>query len=515
MTFFFSNFQKRGKFIDVQIIYTWADFPRPLINCNSIEIRTHCFYFGRRALPLSPGGDRPPVFYNRGAVAEMVSSPRINSFVFYFFVADLIRRLGWNVARLGATREFHMFEGGNILKAFPFDDENNKLPDWTNEEPTKWWIWFSWWESCLKLIFTRSLFFHFLFCFLRGEDEAIRHPGSTPSLSVYILAFSLYRRQHPITSVWGHNALGKCPFGGEMDTIRFSLAQGMSCPLFMALVWNPLFGMQLLIGWILSVRYTKQISGIGIGAQKYNAEVRVSRSDVDSHLVQLSDRLRHVRQVSARLTTSYLQHFSNWKLDFWFRFWLVKRWQLPSQTLWWWRISGRDPQMARATEVPATAPELAWEADTAVADGMALTLSRMTTGLEELGTDFPMAIPRVPDLARDHTLAATGRMATALAAAKPRNRVSRSIQTRQWRMLYFLFIFDESKGSDEFEINGETTPRVTVNGPTGGAGGAAGGTGASGGTSGSSRTSNISSSALLAICLVVALKVSSSFRPFV
>lgn len=45
-------------------------------------------------------------------------------------------------------------------------------------------------------------------------------------------------------------------------------------------------------------RYTKPISGIGIGAQKYNAEVRVSRSDVDSHLVQLSDRLRHVRQVS-------------------------------------------------------------------------------------------------------------------------------------------------------------------------------------------------------------------------
>lgn len=44
-------------------------------------------------------------------------------------------------------------------------------------------------------------------------------------------------------------------------------------------------------------RYTKPISGIGIGAQKYNAEVRVSRSDVDSHLVQLSDRLRHVRQV--------------------------------------------------------------------------------------------------------------------------------------------------------------------------------------------------------------------------
>ena len=52
------------------------------------------------------------------------------------------------------------------------------------------------------------------------------------------------------------------------------------------------------IWFICLYRYTKPISGIGIGAQKYNAEVRVSRSDVDSHLVQLSDRLRHVRQVN-------------------------------------------------------------------------------------------------------------------------------------------------------------------------------------------------------------------------
>lgn len=29
--------------------------------------------------------------------------------------------------------------------------------------------------------------------------------GYAPSLSVYILAFSLYRRQDPITSVWGQN----------------------------------------------------------------------------------------------------------------------------------------------------------------------------------------------------------------------------------------------------------------------------------------------------------------------
>ena len=45
-------------------------------------------------------------------------------------------------------------------------------------------------------------------------------------------------------------------------------------------------------------RYTKPISGIGIGAQKYNAEVKVSRKDLDASLVQLSDKLRHVRQVN-------------------------------------------------------------------------------------------------------------------------------------------------------------------------------------------------------------------------
>jgi hypothetical protein len=59
----------------------------------------------------------------------------------------------------------------------------------------------------LKLIFTRSLFFYLSLYPKRREEEdeqVIRHPGSTPSLSVYILAFSLYRRQHPITSVWGH-----------------------------------------------------------------------------------------------------------------------------------------------------------------------------------------------------------------------------------------------------------------------------------------------------------------------
>jgi len=44
--------------------------------------------------------------------------------------------------------------------------------------------------------------------------------------------------------------------------------------------------------------YEKPVSGIGISAQKYNAEVKVSpRSDFDANLIQLSDRLRRVRQV--------------------------------------------------------------------------------------------------------------------------------------------------------------------------------------------------------------------------
>ena len=49
--------------------------------------------------------------------------------------------------------------------------------------------------------------------------------------------------------------------------------------------------------FVVAHRYTKPISGIGMGAQKYNAEVKVSRADVDLGLVQLSDKLRHVRQV--------------------------------------------------------------------------------------------------------------------------------------------------------------------------------------------------------------------------
>ncbi len=61
--------------------------------------------------------------------------------------------------------------------------------------------------------------------------------------------------------------------------------------------------------FLFVIRYTKPISGIGIGAQKYNAEVRVSRSDVDSHLVQLSDRLRHVRQVNIYNKTELLFRF--------------------------------------------------------------------------------------------------------------------------------------------------------------------------------------------------------------
>ena len=55
----------------------------------------------------------------------------------------------------------------------------------------------------------------------------------------------------------------------------------------------------------VSRRYTKPISGIGIGAQKYNAEVKVSRADVDVSLVQLSDKLRHVRQVRSLLPSLF------------------------------------------------------------------------------------------------------------------------------------------------------------------------------------------------------------------
>lgn len=44
--------------------------------------------------------------------------------------------------------------------------------------------------------------------------------------------------------------------------------------------------------------YEKPLSGIGVSAQKYNAEVKVSpRSNFDANLIQLSDRLRRVRQV--------------------------------------------------------------------------------------------------------------------------------------------------------------------------------------------------------------------------
>ena len=49
---------------------------------------------------------------------------------------------------------------------------------------------------------------------------------------------------------------------------------------------------------VISIRYEKPVSGIGVSAQKYNAEVKVSpRSDFDANLIQLSDRLRRVRQV--------------------------------------------------------------------------------------------------------------------------------------------------------------------------------------------------------------------------
>lgn len=119
----------------------------------------------------------------------------------------------------------------------------------------------------LKLIFTRSLFFYFFLSPKRREEEeeedeqVIRHPGSTPSLSVYILAFSLYRRQHPITSVWGHTHTQHI---GKMFLLLFSFfsiwdghnpvsLSSLSQPgkflssFYGSCLWNSLFGIKLLI----------------------------------------------------------------------------------------------------------------------------------------------------------------------------------------------------------------------------------------------------------------------------
>lgn len=107
----------------------------------------------------------------------------------------------------------------------------------------------------LKLIFTRSLFFYLSLYPKRREEEdeqVIRHPGSTPSLSVYILAFSLYRRQHPITSVWGHthtHTLGKCFFFSRfgMDNNPVSQPGKFLSSFYGSCLWNSLFEIKLLI----------------------------------------------------------------------------------------------------------------------------------------------------------------------------------------------------------------------------------------------------------------------------
>ncbi|KAI9552903.1 hypothetical protein GHT06_020787 [Daphnia sinensis] len=200
--------------------------------------------------------------------------------------------------------------------------------------------------------------------------------------------------------------------------------------------------------------YTKLVSGIGIGAQKYNAEVRVLRNDVDSHLVQLSDRLRHVRQVLISKTVAAPEPDSLMMEDF---------------------GSG--------------------SGDGASNGGSA------GTGMGGHGrSDWDGTDSEPDDDGIGHGFPG-GDMDGSGSGQGP----SRG-PDGEWGEEKFGPT--KKPGPDEFEINGgETTPRVTVNGPTGGAGGA------SGGSSGSS--SPVSSSALLAVCLIMAIKVSSSFRPFV
>ncbi|XP_057381105.1 glypican-5-like [Daphnia carinata] len=205
--------------------------------------------------------------------------------------------------------------------------------------------------------------------------------------------------------------------------------------------------------------YTKPLSGIGIGAQKYNAEVRVSRSDVDSHLVQLSDRLRHVRQV------------------------------LISKT-----VAAPEPDSLMMEDFGSGSGDGAGGSNGGSAG----------TGMGGHGRSDWDGIDSEPD---DDGIV-QGFPGGDLDGSGSGQGPSRA-PDGEWGEE--TFSPTKKPGSDEFELNGgETTPRVTVNEPTGGAGGASGG----GGTSGTSRTS-ISSSALLAVCLIMALKVSSSFRPFV
>lgn len=206
--------------------------------------------------------------------------------------------------------------------------------------------------------------------------------------------------------------------------------------------------------------YTKLVSGNGIGAQKYNAEVRVSRSDVDSHLVQLSDRLRHVRQVLISKTVAAPEPDSLMMEDF---------------------GSGSGDGAAGSN---------GGGAGTGMGGHGRSDWDGTDSEPDDDGHGFPGG-----DL--DGSGSGQG---------------PSSGPGGEWGVDETIFGPTKKPGPDEFEINGgETTPRVIVNGPTGGAaGGASGG----GGSSGTSPTS-ISSSALLAVCLIMALKVSSSFRPFV
>ena len=159
---------------------------------------------------------------------------------------------------------------------------------------------FSWWESLASLrafLLVASLLL--LLPLLLLDSEYIRWsiirftPSLSLSLSVSILSdtsdnfclccvafFFFYLVAFP---------LSPCPSGDESGLTAQKKKNKKRDR--QKRLWNNIW-------FICLYRYTKPISGIGIGAQKYNAEVRVSRSDVDSHLVQLSDRLRHVRQVN-------------------------------------------------------------------------------------------------------------------------------------------------------------------------------------------------------------------------
>ena len=164
----------------------------------------------------------------------------------------------------------------------------------------KWWISLDGNRSPLyaRSFSSRLFFFFSRFCFSIPNTSGDPSSGSLHlSLSLFRLAFY---QTHPITSVCAallssSSTLSRSlfpPVRLETNPVwRLKRRKTKRERLRQKRLWNNIW-------FICLYRYTKPISGIGIGAQKYNAEVRVSRSDVDSHLVQLSDRLRHVRQVN-------------------------------------------------------------------------------------------------------------------------------------------------------------------------------------------------------------------------